>query len=493
MSLHWRLIATMVFFFAQSTFSQDVLDVFFSGDTRYRMVGEYPFALTSEGKNIRSNFITSPSLQFNYRFNNVYHETHSDGTETIIQNYSRSAEALIPLSKSSYNPVIGVQITSARFLAGINQSPTEKGTYDGDNNRISLSYAMRLSSTLQFSASIGQSYANPQLLRNYESTIAVQLTPQVLLSLNAGNITKSQMLWLHVNDVNGVLPLDYQMQKTEVSIHLDYPFGTFLLSAKQANLLSLPEASREWETQFVPLGQSANYSLQVLVPLSEQWMGLASYEQDEIGGDGNFLSRQHRYGTFSRFSYQSQSVRFGTKYDWSEQGMVEADIQWRNLSGVINGNVESWPFVSFFDMPLGQRENIEATGSLKFWKLHFSSFIPIIDNVQAGFGITGLTIFPELKVRSWESRFLSYGVRALQEKELAIDVLQASIFSAGLKGTISSIEILYSFNQFIPLRIVRKSEFAGEEISETGSGESSPTSSNSSGGQFHQMVVRYQF
>ncbi len=493
MSLPWRLITTILLLLSHSSFSQDILGLFYSGDSRYRMIGENPFALAKEGNHLLHS-ITSPTLHFDYRFDNVYHEEYSNGTETVIQQYSRKGELLIPLAKNPFQPIVGVHVTSQRFLTKARQSLSEGGTYDGENNRVSFSYSMRLSNAFQFSALVGQSFANPQLLRNYESTISVQVSPHVQFHLNAGSVSSSQTLWLNVTDIYGIVPLDYQLQKTEASLRLEYPSITFILSGKQANIVSVPDAGREWETKFIPQGRVANYSVFTFIPLSGKWLGMTSYEQDEIEGSGRFLSRNKQYGDFSKFSFPSRAFRLGARYQFSEHGMFEADVQWRILSGTLNGTLDSWPFVSVFDMPLGLRENFEAAGSLKFWKLHLSSLFPLFDNVQAGVGVSGLTMFPELKVRSWESRFLSYGVRALQERVLAIQQLDASILSAGVKGKLLNMEIQYSFNQFIPLRIIRDSDYTGDEIGSTGSNSSSPSSSKqSSGGQFHQLNISYQF
>jgi hypothetical protein len=458
------------------------------------MLGENPFAEFREGNPEFFHSITSPTLHFDYKFDNVYREEHSDGTETVIQQYSRRGELLIPLAKNVFQPIVGVQISSQRFLTKAHQSPSEGGNYDGENNRVSLSYAMRLSNAFQFSAVVGQSFANPQLLRNYESTISVRVTPQVQFLVNAGSVSSSQTLWLNVTDINGVVPLDYQLQKAEASLKLEYPNGTFILSAKHADIVSVPEASREWDTKFIPHGRTASYSMLTFIPFSDKWLGVTSYEENEIEGSGRFLSRNKQYGDFSRFSFPSRTFRLGARYRFSGNGMFEADIQWRALSGTLNGTLDSWPFVSVFDMPLGQRENFEASGSLKFWKLHVSSLFPLFDNVRAGVGVSGITFFPELKIRSWESRFLSYGVRALQERELAIHQLDASILSAGVKGELFNMELQYSVNQFIPLRIIRNSDYAGDEIGSTGSGEtSSSPSMQSSGGQFHQLYISYRF
>ncbi|MBI5217251.1 MAG: hypothetical protein HY960_15975 [Ignavibacteriae bacterium] len=492
MSLYWRLIATIILFFSHSTFSQDILELFVTGDSRYRMLGDYPFVLPSQEKSFFPQVLASPTVQFEYRFNNVYRETHSDGTETLIENYSKSGELQIPLAKNSFQPIIGVQVISQRSVAKMYQSPTEGGNYDGTNNRVSFSYAMRLSNTFQFSAMVGQSFANPQLLRNYESTISVQVSPEIRFHLNAGSVSSSQSLWLNVTDINGVLPLDYQMQKNEASLTFDYPLGTFILSGKHANIVSVPDASREWETKFIPQGRVTNWSLFTFIPLSEKWLGMTSYEQDEIEGSGRFLSRNKQYGNFSTFNFPSSAFRLGARYQFSEQGMFEADIHWRMLSGTLNGSLDSWPFLSVFDMPLGLRENFEGIGSLKFWKFHVSSLFPFFDNIQAGVGVSGLIMFPALKIRSWESRFLSYGVRALQERELAIQQLDVSILSAGVKGKLFDMEIQYSVNQFIPLRIIRNGNDTRDESGSTGSGgTSSSASTQSDGGRFHQLRITY--
>ncbi|TAK50569.1 MAG: hypothetical protein EPO24_16720, partial [Bacteroidetes bacterium] len=471
-----------------TSFAQDILEMFFSGKQSYRMMGENPFEHSSEEVSIIQQAATTPRVGFNYKFNNVYREQRSDGTETLIENYSRSVNVLLPLSRSAFHPTLDVSITSSRFSAIVNQSLEDGGAYRGEDTRFALSYSMRLSNALQFGAMVGQSYINPHVISDYESRISVQISPRIAATLNAGRVSSSQLLRLNITNIRGVMPLDCQLQKTEASLKVQYPAVTLFIRGRRANILSTPEISREYETQFAPQGEVVSYSTQAILPLSEHWLGLLSFEGEEIEGRGKFLSYQRQYGTFSNFGYTSKSFLIGARYSFSERGTLVTSLQHRTITGALTGNVDSWPFVNVFDMPFGLRENYNATGGISFWKAHVGGIIPLAEFIDVGVGISGLRMYPELQVQSWESKFLTYGIKAFQERELAVDVLDAGILSTGLRMNFEKFDLTYSFNQLVPLRIVRKEEYVGDEIGSVSSTDGFTTSVQSSGGQFHQFA-----
>ncbi|GEM_PF-2749540 len=487
------LVATFLICFWTVSPAQDILGMFLSGEANYRMMGENPFVTTLGQSYKWQQKITTPSLHFTYQYDNIYHESHSDGTETAIESYRRNVDLFIPVAQNLYQPVLGIHAATARFLAQSNIVKSDGGQYNGDQNRLSISYSMRVSPALQFGVAVGQSYAHPTLFGDYSSNIILHFSPHTLFTLENSNSSNTQLLQLDITGIKGVIPLDYQKQGTRGSLIFDYPAVQVSIRGEQGSITSLAEMNRDWQTQFIPEVRLKAYGVDALFPINNFWSILCRFENDDLQGKGRFTSNGQSYGALSKLWYRNLSSTAGVRYAWSRNALIESHFQWKMINGELMGHVESWPFVSLFDMQISQRENFLASGSAKIWKLHIGSLIPVTDQIQWGIGLSALRLIPQIDIHSWESKFFSYGMRAYEERSLAVRSADFSILSTGFHTMISALEINYAINQFIPISIHRKAEFTGKEIGSTENSTGVISSLQSSGGQFHQLMIEYRF
>ena len=474
---------------------QDVLGYFLSGSPADRMTGGNIFSGTPEFKplSLPSAEMMHPVAGYEYRFDNLYKEELADGDVNQAQRYSRAFSLSLPLQYGMFSPVLDLSVISTSAGTRIAQDSGEAGDYASRNNVVNLSYAMRLSSAISISADVSSLSDGNHSFTNGNAMVTFDLGPRSAISFRTGNIGSFNLLQLTITGVDGVLPLHIQKSGFAFAGQTALERLSLAFSFEQSSLLSVPDVTEENNTRFLPQGTlleavtGARYDLRDNVSL------MIGGKYVQATGAAKFLSGSSSYGNLSSFGFNSAEVHAGVRYGTTASRFITGDLQWQRLSGGLRGYVESWPFVSIFDALVSSRENFGAAGSLEYLKVHLGGTFPMSDNITIGLGNNLLHAMPSLTVETWQPKYIIFGVRAYDKKELDIRSLDLMIASAGMKMRLGGYILTYSINQFVPLHIDK-----GETASGSGSAPSQPGTGTTqtlktSGGQFHQLSVVYEF
>jgi len=151
------------------------------------------------------------------------------------------------------------------------------------------------------------------------------------------------------------------------------------------------------------------------------------------------------------------------------------------------GNIQSWPFTSFFTSFIANRLNYRLVGHLYLFSLeakkaiHFEHF-----SIQPEAGL--YQFLPEITLDSWQPSYLVFGVKDFVRNNVPI--------RKALMGKVS-VEFTYTFNDFVlqldggqyfPIKIVKK-----ESVSTAGaptSSSSPTTATKSDGGRWITLKIQ---
>jgi hypothetical protein len=493
-SVIFRVFSLMLLTTA-ATEAQDLLGLFVSGEHQYGMMGGNVFSTfpSPDRQLVGTDATVRPSLRIDYQADDIYHEVHSDGTETALERSVRSVDFSLPFPNTPLHPRLGLSILSTQSSALVDQSPSEHGAFEGDRGLFTLSYEMSLGRAMCIGAAMGQSYNGPQSSGNYESDVSFRLPQDALLHVKIGSREYAQVLQLQFSGTNGTLPLDYLQQGAEISLLVPVANIPTVVEARHATISSVPDVSRSQDTHFSPVGMTNGYDVHSMVPLGGEWKFLLSIGREASGGTGSFTSYGQIYGILNHFDFETSSVQAAVQHSFSSNGIIEADLKWQNISGDLEGHAEDWPFKSLFVSPIPVRENVKAEGSLRFWQFHVGGMMPIGERFGVGVGTSCVRILPRLELDSWESKFLVFGVRGYQQRDLPVSSIDAVILSGGFRWSVASFTLSYSATQFVPLQIERSGSSTSGVNGVFSAMPATTSSTHTSGGQFHQASVAYEF
>lgn len=473
-----------------SASAQDVLGLFLSGNDRSKSMGGNPFASLEQDNFPSSGNAVSfrRNVSFDLRYDNIYHEVHPDGMETLLQSSTRQINVSLPLSEAASSPKLNLNVVSLGSSAIVDQSPSERGNYQSECKAVTVGYETPLGPSMHVGIGIGQSYGNPQSFTNYESSFSLLLPEGISINGRIGNWEQSQVLQLQISGTDGILPLDYVKRGVHFSISI--PLGNVKLVGSEHNDFIYPAAnlSRLYETRFAPNGSDNGYQLHCVITTGKQWKTLLSADEETINGNGIFYSSDQKYGSLSGFFLETVTLQGAVQYSVSSGGVIESDLKWQSISGNILGYAESWPFTSIFDSPIPLRENIKASGQLDMLQLHVGGKVPISDQFEFGLGVNLLRMRPKVELDSWESKYLVFGMRGYKVRALAVRLVDAAILSTGFRLHLQPFIIDYSIMQFVPLNIEKSGSSGGGSVISSSSG-----TVRASGGQFHHLTVEYEF
>ena len=352
---------------------------------------------------------------------------------------------------------------------------------------------MSLGKLVRIGAAIGQSYNDPQSFRSYESNFLFRLPKDALLYAKLGSWGHAQDMELHVSGINGIFPLDYFRQGAEIVLSVPFDNITVIAQGHHSVISSVSDFVRSSETRFDPSGTLNGYSAYGMFTPRQDWKILLSVTGESDDGKGRFYSNSQSYGAIRRFDFESLSFQAAVHHSFSSDAIMEADLTWHTLSGELEGYGEDWPFTSIFTSLFPVRENVQAAGSLRLWQFHIGGIVPVARQFQCGFGASCVRILPRIVLHSWESKYLVFGVRGYQERDPAIRLADAGILSGGFHWKAASFVVTYSITQIIPFNIERLEQPGNSEDGGGSSSSGAAVSTHSSGGQFHQASIAYEF
>jgi hypothetical protein len=470
--------------------AQDVLGLFMSGNDRTKSMGGNPFA-SLEQEDFPSSANAVPirrNVNFDLRYDNIYHEVHPDGVETLLQSSTRQISVSLPFSEAASSPKLKLNVISFGSIAIADQSPSERGNYQSEHKAVTLGYETPLGPSMRVGIGIGQSYGNPQSFTNYESNFSFMLPEGMSINGRIGNWEQSQVLQLQISGTDGILPLDYTKRGVHFSVSI--PLGNVKLVGSEYSDYIYPATniSRLFATRFAPNGTDNGYQLQCMVSDGKKLKTLLSAREETVNGNGVFYSNDQKYGSLSGFAFKILALQSAVQYSLLSGGIVESDIKWQFVSGNLFGYAESWPFTSIFDSPIPLRENVSASGRMDILQLHVGGKVPVSEQFEFGLGVNLLRIRPNVELDSWESKYLVFGVRGYKVRTLALRLIDAAILSTGFRLQLQPFVIDYSITQFVPINIEKSGSSGGGSALSSSSG-----TVRASGGQFHRLSVEYEF
>lgn len=483
-------VFSLAAFVPGSVHAQDVQGFFLDGEEEFIPMGGNPLSLFNSDVQCEGFIPGSLSrcVSFNFHEDNVFRELHADGTENLLQRFSREVNVSLPLSESPYSPGFRLNVSSVSSMGLVNQSPSELANYQGESKAATLYFQMPLGPALRVGASVGRSLAAGPRSLSYESRFSFLFQNGVLVNVDVGRWNTSQTLQIQYDDGDGILPLDFVSQGARISVSAPVGALTMVLSGHKNFLSSIPDAVDQFDTRFCPNGNDAGLRLDILGFLSAGWKTLLTANEEATLGSGSFYSEERKYGSLNGFDLRTVTLQAAIEKKGLSGDIFESDLKWKLLRGKVDGFAEDWPFTSLFDSPIPVRENISASGSLNVLQLHAGWLKPIRERVRFGIGASLLCMKPQLELDSWESKYLVFGVRGYKERFLTVDVVDAALISTGLQVDLSPFSLDYAFTQFVPLYVGRTNVNGTSGISGPAAG-----TSRSSGGQFHSVGIKYEF
>ena len=477
--------------------AQDILGYLLSGKTSERMIGGNIFSSLPEemtrDRGVEQTVM--PSMEYDYHFDDIFHQTQANGSDNFTQGYSRSLRASLPLTVNQFPSLLQVGFYSTTIATGISQDTGEAGNYSSSNVRMTFSYSMHLNSSLSVRTEFSQLSDGHYSSMNGNGTLTLTIDPQSKLSLSTGNIGSFNLLQLEITGVDGVLPLHIRKSGYSLSAYRIWRGITLFGKFEHSSLLSVPERTDVGDTRFLPHGKLAQSELNARFDFAQNLTALIGVNGMTIDGEASFLSGVSSYGSIRSFQLNDKEIHAGLLLTGANHKLYTADVQWRQVEGGMNGYIESWPFVSIFQSLVTTREYYNVTGALQFAKFHIGGYFPLSDKFTIGLGNNFFHILPSLSVETWQPKYIIFGVRAYAKNELSVQSLDLMVLSGGIRASLNKFGISYSINQMVPLHIVKIAAPASEALpSVPPSGGSSPQSSASgSGGQFHQLSLSYAF
>ncbi|MFI5252697.1 MAG: hypothetical protein ACHQQQ_09740 [Bacteroidota bacterium] len=474
---------------------QDVLGFFIPGISQDRMIGGNLFTIAHGDETYPdlSEGLKNPSLSYNFNLDNLYREEQSNGIINQAGKYSRNINLSIPFQGSQFSPHIRLSYYSSNFFTNVSQDTSGSGNYTSRNDQMMISYDMRVNQLFTVGSELTELSDGDHSFVAGNSTILFNVDQSSSLSFTMGNTGTLNLIQLNITGTDGILPLHIQKRGYIISGISRHSHYNVYAKIDHSSLGAVPGVMEADNTHFIPRGSIDDISFDIVMKTNNNFDALLGGSSSVTDGSADFLSGTSLYGSFPAFRMIDREYHGGFQLRMNNTKLVTGDIQWRSLTGNIEGHIDSWPFVSIFQSLITTREYFKLNGSLEYTKLHMGTYLPLSESFTLGFGGNYMHVIPSLTVESWQPKYIIFGMRAYTEKNLSIRSLDLIIVSGGLRGRLGNFEGSYSFTQFAPIRIDRMNSqkiIAGGETSST---PSSGQSLKTSGGQFHQFTILYEF
>lgn len=472
---------------------QSVLSLLFDDGYQTRFTGGNPFLRSDlfDQDTTSRGTIGGASVGVSREVDDAYREERSDGTATSIGRVRDVLRIDLPISGSRMRPELRVRFISESASALADQSQTERAEYSSERRRVAIEYAMNFGSRLRCGLKTDHSYASPSSPGTGQGYISLNLPGAMTFSVVGGSSSASRSLHLSITGTNGVVPLDYQARGARVSLAHHSDLGDAELRFGSDRVSVAEGVTRERESRFIPRALFTHRLLFLRPTISARLTGVLKIVFDKTEGRGKFLSGRSSYGNLSSYRFTATEVVVGLRHQSGKGSEWLVDLTKKSFEAQVRGYAESWPFVSFFESPLSQIENIVANGSAEVYALHVGTKRRVGDRLLVGGGVNAFRMYPELRVESWESRFLTVGRRAYIERDLSMEWIDGAAISAAIGATIWNITAEYFITQIVPLRNKVATATNGSTENETGYYRGDGRTTKTSGGQFHAIRIAW--
>jgi hypothetical protein len=474
---------------------QDILGFFVPGNSEQRMLGGNLFSCSTseEYMSPRGGDAILPSVNYEFSIDDLYREERGNEIINEVRKYSSNLELTIPLRSNQHASLFHLSYGRSNFLSSMAQDTNDRGSYLNRSNRFALSYLIRLSRVLSIGGEVTQTTDGNHSFANASGIMAIEAGEQSLISVKAGNTSSLNLLQLNITGVDGVLPLHFQNHGFTISASTKWNQSAISTLYEHSSITSIPGATETEATRFVPHGSLEKASFDIQTKMNTTFETLLGGSLQFVNGSGDFLSSEMTYGIIPSFDFDDKEFHSGIRFMFNPRSFIMGDLQWRKIRGQLEGHVESWPFVSIFESLISTREYFTGNGSIEYAKAHLGSLIPLSEKFSVGIGTSYMHLLPTLHIETWQPKYFIFGVRAYHERSLDIQSIDLIILSSGVNGRLGNFEGSYSITQFAPLHVNR---IGGEIVSsgdQTSQGTVLDQPYKTSGGQFHQFNLTYNF
>ncbi len=205
-----------------------------------------------------------------------------------------------------------------------------------------------------------------------------------------------------------------------------------------------------------------------------------------LDGGARLLHYAVSYGKFTTVEADFRGPAARAELTLPSTRKLTLEWEWVEAGGKLRGHVELWPFTPALVDLLGYRRYFKGEGELKGQRLSVSTDFRLFKNLQFHPAAHFVDLFTEGEFSSWQPEWLVFGKTDERISTLRIRRIQALLCRIGFIIPWESAEFGYYFQQWIPIRVDKRSaESVAQEPSHP-----DLEAANSTGGRTHRFTLK---
>jgi hypothetical protein len=396
-----------------------------------------------------NNYTDKVSIGYNqYDF---YKETSDIGKFDFSGN-----EKLVKLNFSVLNQNVSVEFNDYNLrLTSLNyKSKLDFGLYTSKQS-VSINSTFQFNSFELFSSfELNNSYSN--LITDYQFQLKFKFGDMYLKSVSFGLKKEIYPVNLLAKYLDGNLNLKHFFGFTLMSFNLDFsPFKNHSISIDHSfsyprSISSREKFSAEDESKTTIWKMSYHYN-------SNELPFMLTYLSNKMNSEVDLYDHTSTFSfiTVPEFKLNSFQILSGL----SQKGISFFDFyfNYTKLSGFCVGNLQSWPFASFFQSVIVNRINFKVNGGVEFWQVELRKslywnifkFIP---------HLTYSNIKPKFEIESWQPYYLVFGVKDYNYSRLNIQTVHLGSLGFEVLLNLGRINLEIILEQSFPIYVKKQYE-----------------------------------
>lgn len=467
--------------------SQDFLQLFLPPNARpFDAVGELPHRFSAPSHTIEAPVDPSvSSLSLRWDSYEIYKEHRSDRVVSEWAGTSHTLDLWMAARVNGFQPYTRLTVHRSNFSTAFNPLADERAEFEKGGLTADLHFTLPVTSEITLSTAAGQFADRLHSHGNLFGSIQLHVRENLLLGIASTHRGSPQVLYLTIEDIHGLLPLDFR--NTGVRTWIDWRLFPRLSTHVEFENLSISPLTgvvREQSTRFSPHGESVRITWSSLWQLSQTWHSYGHYQRTRVNLEGMFLAKDLSYGRISNADARDELIRFGLGRLRDNATAFLLQLEWRRVDASAAGVLDGLPFIDKAQWLALTRAYFNANGSLEVVNFHTGLRTQPLSPVTIGVGAYLFRAFPQLQLTTWEPKALGFGRKNIETRSLAFERVDGLVVSANLEVGISHFTVRSRIIQVIPLHI-RKSPPGTNEI--LISSPSGPL--QSSGGRIVQVEI----